>query len=112
MSKSQVKQNNNKDVISSEDWLEAMRKAAEKAPPQIRPYELLDSLDFSYPDKSDEQKEKILNIAENNAEFLYSFLKSQYNSRNEEVFQEAINALDQMKEKYMMLKAKKPSINE
>lgn len=121
MNKSNVKQNNNANVISSEDWLEAMRKAAEKAPPPIRPYELLDQFDFSYPDKSEEQKKEILRIAENNSELLFNLLRNEYKRRyvdraykhpDKEMFQEAIDALDAMKEKYVVLKSKKYSLDQ
>lgn len=121
MSNSNVKQNNNANVISSEDWLEAMRKAAENAPPQIRPYELLDQFDFSYPDKSEEQKKKILKIAENNAELFFNLLRNEYKKRyvdrsykhpDKEMFQDAIDALDEMKEKYLVLKSKKYSLDQ
>lgn len=106
-------------MISAERWLEAARNSRQS--PQVRPYVLLSSLNFSYPNKSEEQKKKILKTAENNSEFLFNLLRKEYKSRymnnkyrysDKEVFQEAIGALDVMKEKYITLKAKKYTLNE
>lgn len=68
-------------------------------------------LNFAFPNKSENEKTKILETAQRNSEFLYKLLRSEYSQKyrdsklnQNEVFWEAVGALDQMQEKYLNLK--------
>ena len=72
---------------------------------------LLDNLNFKYPNKNRDEKFKLLETSKRNAEFLFTLIRNEYKNkyivtplRDREIYQEAIDALDSMYEKYLLLK--------